>query len=219
MKFVSPSQLDSSNPGVWPIYYKVLVWGVIIGLLYFLANQFLLKPAQERIESNDREISTLKADYSRGYQYTLDLAQYQERSKVLIEKLDDLLKYLPTESETAQLVDAVYKSATDSEINLSGFVPAKEATETDYYNIMPVKLETSTGFSNFAHFAQRLNQLERIMNVADFQLEVGRGNADSMPNADQLSVTAQLQTYVYNQDIEALRQGRLLESKDKKTGK
>ena len=36
MKFVSPRQLDISNPGTWPIYYKILFWVVIVGLAAFL---------------------------------------------------------------------------------------------------------------------------------------------------------------------------------------
>ena len=32
MKFVSPGQLDTSNPGTWPIYYKIILWVALIGV-------------------------------------------------------------------------------------------------------------------------------------------------------------------------------------------
>ena len=40
MKFVSPSQLDTSNPGTWPVYYKIICWVIIVGLMAFVYNKF-----------------------------------------------------------------------------------------------------------------------------------------------------------------------------------
>lgn len=217
MKFVKPSQLDTSNPGTWPIYYKVVAWVLIAAGVFFLFKQFLITPAKEREAANIQKIAQLEKQYKTLYQYALDLDHYKARSKELIAMLDDLLRYLPSESETAQLIDNVYKSASQSNINLSDFVPSTKSVKKDYYDIMPVTLNTTTHYQNFALFAEKLAHLARIMNIADFSLKIGKKmRGKENVDKDLLSVGGQLQTYVYNQDIEALRAGKLPENTDKR---
>lgn len=217
MKFVKPSQLDTSNPGTWPIYYKILAWVLIAAGVFFLFRQFLITPAKEQEMANTQKINQLEKQYKTLYQYALDLNQYKARSKELIDMLDDLLRYLPSESETAQLIDNVYKSASQSNINLNDFVPSTQSVKKDYYDIMPVMLNTTTHYQNFALFAEKLAHLARIMNIADFSLEIGKKMRDGKKvDNDLLSVSAQLQTYIYNQDIEALRAGKLPENINKR---
>ena len=217
MKFVKPSQLDTSNPGTWPIYYKVLAWVCIAAAVFFLFKQFLIAPAKEEETANAQKIAQLEKKYETLYQYALDLDKYKARSQELIAMLNDLLKYLPSESETAELIDNVYKSASQSNINLNDFVPSTKSVKKDYYDIMPVTLNTTTHYQNFAFFAERLGHLRRIMNIADFSLKVGeKMRGDENMDNNLLSVGGQLQTYIYNQDIDALRAGKLPEKTDKR---
>lgn len=195
MKFVSPGQLDTSNPGTWPIYYKILCWVVIVGLAAFLYNKFVREPLVEQQDAHNMKITQLKSEYSELYQYQLDLPKYKERSEELVGVLRSLLAYLPSNDEMPDLIDSVYISGVDNGIIFDTFQPEKDIKQT-YYDVKPINLKTDTKYTNFAQFTGRISALQRILNVSDMSIKI----AEKDPN--KLSVDSQLQTYVYNEDID-----------------
>lgn len=199
MKFVSPGQLDTSNPGIWPIYYKILCWVLIVGLAAFIYNKFVREPLVEQQDSHKAKITQLKSEYKELYQYQQDLPKYKERSEELVGVLKSLLAYLPSNDEMPDLIDSVYISGVDNGIIFDTFQPEKDIKQT-YYDIKPIKLKTDTKYANFALFTGRISALQRILNVSDMSIKI----ADKDPN--KLSVDSQLQTYVYNEDIDKFLQ-------------
>lgn len=199
MKFVSPGQLDTSNPGTWPIYYKILCWVLIVGLAAFIYNKFVREPLVEQQDSHKAKITQLKSEYKELYQYQQDLPKYKERSEELVGVLKSLLAYLPSNDEMPDLIDSVYISGVDNGIIFDTFQPEKDIKQT-YYDIKPIKLKTDTKYANFALFTGRISALQRILNVSDMSIKI----ADKDPN--RLSVDSQLQTYVYNEDIDKFLQ-------------
>lgn len=197
MRIVSPSQLDMNNPGTWPIVYKVLLWLLMIAGMWFLYDRFLCTPILEEQAQNNQQIESLKREYAAHYQYTLDLPLYKQRSEELVLRLKSLLKFLPAETEMPDLIDDVYTTAVENEINFQTFTPEKEIKQ-NYYDIMPIQLKAETGYVNFAKFAEKISKLERILNVADMKIEISKDNINN------LIIDSQLQTYIYNQDIETL---------------
>lgn len=197
MKLVSISQLDTSNPGTWPIYYKLICWIVMVVAGVFLYNQFARTPLLEEQSANDSSIAKLQQDYRTLYQFTLDLPQYQERNKALVQVLKGMLAYLPSQSEMPDLIDKVYEAAVESGINFDIFQPEKDIKKT-YYDIKPIKLKMETGYTNFAKFAEKVSSLQRILNISDMNFQVVKGNNS------KLVINSQLQTYIYNQDLDAL---------------
>ena len=199
MKFVSPGQLDTSNPGTWPIYYKILCWVLIVGLAAFIYNKFVREPLVEQQDSYKAKITQLESEYKELYQYQQDLPKYKERSEELVGVLKSLLAYLPSNDEMPDLIDSVYISGVDNGIIFDTFQPEKDIKQT-YYDIKPIKLKTDTKYANFALFTGRISALQRILNVSDMSIKI----ADKDPN--KLSVDSQLQTYVYNEDIDKFLQ-------------
>ena len=199
MKFVSPGQLDTSNPGTWPIYYKILCWVLIVGLAAFIYNKFVREPLVEQQDSHKTKITQLETEYKELYQYQQDLPKYKERSEELVGVLKSLLAYLPSNDEMPDLIDSVYISGVDNGIIFDTFQPEKDIKQT-YYDIKPIKLKTDTKYANFALFTGRISALQRILNVSDMSIKI----ADKDPN--RLSVDSQLQTYVYNEDIDKFLQ-------------
>ena len=61
-------------------------------------------------------------------------------------------------------------------------------------------MKTDTKYTNFSLFTGRISALQRILNVSDMSIKI----ADKDPN--KLSVDSQLQTYVYNEDIDKFLQ-------------
>lgn len=207
MKMVSPSQLDMSNPGTWPFVYKLLLWIIMIVLLVFLYFNFIRKPILETQDANSAKIEELTKSYTRLYQYTLDLPQYQQRSKEVVTVLRSLLAYLPSRSEMPDLIDSVYDTATDNNIEFSAFTPEGDQVKK-YYRVKPISLATETAFVSFAHFVEQISALDRILNISSMSLASAGG--------DSLQVNSQLQTYIYTQDIAKLMNEAGMEGEDEK---
>ena len=196
MKFVSPSQLDTSNPGTWPVYYKIICWVIIVGLMAFVYNKFFRQPLVEEQDTHNAKITELKDKYKVFYQYQQDLPKYQERTEALVGVLRSLLEYLPSDDEVPDLIDSVYVAGVDNGIIFDSFVRPDVDIKQPYYNIKPVKLKADTQYANFAKFTGRMSALQRIMNVSDMSIKI----ADNDPN--KLTIERQLQTYVYNVDLD-----------------
>lgn len=195
MKIVSPSQLDVNNPGGWPLFYKILLWILLCLVMAFLYNRFIRTPILDNQAANQSEISSLQTEYKTLYQYTLDLPHYQERSLKLLQTLQDLLQFLPSQAEMPDLIDSVYAAAVEQNITFERFTPEADVVR-EYYNIKPIQLETTTGYSNFSKFVESISSLERILNISDMSLSI---EGDS---AENLKIDSQLQTYIYTPDIQ-----------------
>lgn len=196
MKFVPLSQLDGSNPGTWPAYYKILLWLFIIAILAGGYYQFIRTPLMEEQESLQAQIDKRKNEFQKLLQETHDLDKHQKRFMELVRILEEHLKYLPAREEVPELIDAVYDAGVNNSINFTRISPLKEQKEK-YYDINPVTLEANTGYSNFAHFAEAIAQLERILNVSDMKITMNK-------SAEVLDVKSTLQTYVYNFNFDEL---------------
>lgn len=194
MKLVKPSQLDRSNPGTWPVYYQLLIWAAILGLVWFLYSRFVREEMLNTQIGNQTDITQLQNDYRTLYQYSLDLPLYKEKKAELTKKLNDLLEYLPAETEMPNLIDATYKAAYESEINFTEFRPEESIVE-QYYDIEPISLSATTNYINFAYFVQSIGELPRILNVRRFEISVDD------QNTDLLNISSDLETYIYNQDV------------------
>lgn len=200
MKLVKPGQLDTSRPGTWPIYYKILLWILIFVLLYFLYNRFIREDLLTTQQRNQSDIATLKKDYETLYQYSIDLPLYEEKKQELTEKLLSLLEFLPAKTEMPNLIDEVYQAAYKSDIIFSSFTP-QDSIVSAYYNVEPISLSTSTNFENFAQFVQYVGELPRILNVKKFEMIIDTQKSDT------LGITSTLETYIYNQDLSKFVEG------------
>lgn len=195
MKFVSPGQLDTSNPGTWPIYYKIILWVLLVGLGAFAYNKAARETLIEQQEANKVEIDGLQQTYKQMYQYSQDLPKYQERSAELVAILKSLLEFLPSQDEMPDLIDSVYISGVDNNIIFDEFLPRNDIKE-NFYDIKPISLRTDTKYANFAQFTGRISALQRILNVSDMSIKIDE------KDANKLTVNSQLQTYVYNQNLD-----------------
>ncbi|SUO98048.1 type 4a pilus biogenesis protein PilO [Suttonella indologenes] len=218
MKFVPINQLDQSNPGTWPIYYKAIIWILLFGGILFAFNHFKLTEMVDMENRNNNTIQEKEKTYRELLQYTVDLDAYKARSEELLDRLESLLTYLPAQNQIATSIEEVNTAAADAGINLSGFKPADKYLPTEYYDIAPIALNTTTYFTNFANFSEGLTNLQRIMNISDFNLVVLKNSSNSRDSSDTWAENAiavtdtQLQTYIYNGDIEKLRKGELPQS-------
>ena len=196
MKLISPSELDTSNPGTWPIYYKVPVWifiaaAIIFGYIYFIRNDIIAQQEMHR-----GEIEKLETDYKTLYQDTLNLDKYRQRNTELVNLLKKKLEYLPRREEIPEIIDYVYDAAVANGIDFNALYPSLDV-KSQYYDIKPIELKANTGYTNFARFAEAISGIRRILNVSDIKITMRK-------SVQNLEIDGKLQTYVYTVDLDKL---------------
>lgn len=197
MKLVPISQLDTSNPGTWPLLYRILAWIALIAVVLGLYYHVLRKPLMETQDFNQQEITKLEDEYKGLYQTTLDIGKYVARANDLVRALENKLTYLPAGTEVPKLIDQIYESAVSNSINFNKIAPLKDEKDK-YYDIKPIQLDAQTGYQNFAQFSQAISSIQRILNVSDIKIIMNN-------SAKNLDISGTLQTYVYNFDLPALK--------------
>ncbi|MBR1375942.1 MAG: type 4a pilus biogenesis protein PilO [Cardiobacteriaceae bacterium] len=209
MSFVSPSQLDFNNPGTWPFVYKVVLWVVMVAIILGFAYKAKFEGMHQQEDANKKTIEDKLKTYQTNYRYQIALDQYLARKKELIAILHDHLELLPDKNRVAKLIDDVYASGTDSDISFREYKPANYVKSGDF-DIAPVSLKTTTYFTNFSQFAQKLVELEQIMNIADFSMSVVDTSKNDMFGDNAVAVDGTLRTYMYDPDvIKALMEGEM----------
>ncbi|MDO4435571.1 MAG: type 4a pilus biogenesis protein PilO [Cardiobacteriaceae bacterium] len=198
MKIVPISQLDTNNPGTWPIYYQVILWAVMVLAMVFGYNKLMREEIIMQQTQNEETMNGLKDKHKKLFQETLDLPKYQQRNDELIALLKGKLKYLPSDEEMPALIKNVYDSATKNQINFNLISPNENMIKESYYNIKPIRLNVQTQYGNFAKFVQDISELERILNVSDMTIKLVKGDANL------LDIDSSLQTYIYSPGDKAL---------------
>lgn len=194
MKIVSIKELDTKQPGTWPIYYKVLVWVFIIVICVFLYKNFIYDDLISTQNSNKNQIQSLEYDYKTSYQYKVDLPLYKQEQKKLKAVLVGLLKYLPSQTEMPNLIDQIYYASQQNGLNFAKLIPSSQIKEK-YYNIQPISLKTAVNYNSFDKFAEQLNKLPRIVNLPSFTLSAVKAY-DTL-----VAIDTTLETYIYNHDL------------------
>lgn len=194
MSTLSPRELDTSNPGTWPVVYKILLWVLCIVLVVFLYKQFFYDDLISTQESNKESIATLEKDYKTFFQYEKDLPLYKQRQKELKGELLKLLKVLPSKTDMESVINQIYSSSYQNGLNFTQFIPQEQVKEK-YYNKQPILLSTEAGFDAFRKFAEAINQFPRIVNISNMEMTATK----SLNN--QLIMNMILETYIYNQDL------------------
>lgn len=192
MKIVPLSQLDTNNPGTWPIYYQVILWAVMVAAMVFGYNKFAREEILLQQESNVETTNGLKDKFEKLRQVTLDLDKYQKRNEELIALLKGKLKYLPSNEEMPALIKHVHESAIKNRISFNLISPNENMVKESYYNIKPIRLSVQTQYENFAKFVQDISALDRILNVSDMKITVVKGDVNT------LDIDSSLQTYIYS---------------------
>lgn len=198
MKIVMPNQLDFKNPGGWPLIpYQILAWVFIAIAMYFLYGKFAKQEKEELIASQEQEIGNLKKEHDEKYLVTLDLKLYEKYAEDLKEIFKGLLVYLPSDLEMPNLIDNTAENARNNGIQFERFQPEGDQKD-EFYNIKPIKLEAESGFYNTINFVQSISALDRILNIADINME---DTNDSTRKESVLDVDSQLVSYVYTGDL------------------
>jgi len=100
------------------------------------------------------------------------------------------LKLLPNEKEIPQLLTKITELGTDSNLDMSTFVPRKARTQ-GFYAEIPISLKIRGTYHDIAVFFEKVGSMERIMNIQNVKMN------PASARSTMLNVTCDAITYTF----------------------
>lgn len=162
-------EIDIHNMGSWPTLGKVMFAGVIVLLTFILSYFTVIKDSSEQYEKSVAYEEQLKFQYQTKYQIALNADAYQLQMEQMEQDFAELLKKLPTVSETPGLLDDITYIGTTSGLAFNK-INWQAKVEREFYTELPLQLEVVGDYHQFGEFLSLVAGLPRIVTLHDFTI-------------------------------------------------
>ena len=153
----------------FPAKYKYLiVLGIALvsaGLFYWL----VVIDKREQIARLESDLQTLQVELQKAEAFAARYDEFKEELRVVDLKLKEALKKLPEGREIPNLLDQINESVLDAGLTISLFRPAGQNPK-EFYSEIPVEIQVSGGYHNFATFADVISKMERIVTLRNVRM-------------------------------------------------
>jgi len=175
-----------------PVWIPLLVAVVIAAGLFFIGNFFWFEDMRGSIEAKDAKLQELQQKIIAGRAAKSRLPQFREEVRRLELDLGRLLKILPTQRKTEDLLRRFRGLGEQGDLNLARLTPANP-TPVDFYSEWPIRMYIEGTYHELALFLDRISQLRRIINVENLKIRIKK-------RVDHHTITAEFiaKTFIYN---------------------
>lgn len=186
-------ELDLENVGSWPLPVKIIVGIITAALVAFLSYKMLVSDEIAAYETAQQKEAELRVSYRQKYAVASNLEIYRQQMEEMEEKFAQLLKRLPTSSETPGLIEDLSYIGTSSGLTFHK-VEWMPEIEKEFYTELPIKIEVVGSYHDFGEFVSKVAELPRIISLHDFSIKSGRDQ--------QLQFSVIAKTYRYEGEQE-----------------
>lgn len=166
--------LDTSDPGTWPIAPKImLLVGLLVAILA-LAYFFDWKGQLEGLEAGRQQEVKLKESYVSKKRQAVNIDLYRQQLREIDTSFGALLKQLPDKSQMEALIVDINQAGLGRGLQFELFKPAQEQMK-DFYAELPITVKVTGQYHDMGAFASDISQLSRIVTLNDLSLSVGKG--------------------------------------------
>jgi Tfp pilus assembly protein PilO len=174
-----------------PWFYSAAVGALIAAALIFGVNHFYLKKMKVQIGRQGKKLGELQQKINEGRAAEKNLPQFREEVLRLELELQRLLKVLPRDMNTDDLLRRFRALVQQGDLNLRRLTPSTPRP-VDFYGEWPLRFQLQGTYHNLALFFDRLSRFARIINVDNLQVRsLKRGNVHT------ISTSFTAKTYLY----------------------
>jgi type IV pilus assembly protein PilO len=201
MNFLEELQnLDFSNIGRWPFFFRALFVGLFFivaasgGFYYFVYTAQM--PRLERAEQEEKELST---SFEQKQKKAANFDDYKEQLAEIERSFGTMLRQLPGKTEIPNLLVDISQTGLAAGLQEELFQPISEV-QRDFYAEKPIKIRLRGSYHEFGKFASDIAALPRIVTLHDIEITPGRSGGSESANGELiLNVTAK--TYRYLDEV------------------
>ena len=188
MSFIDElNHLDPSNPGLWPLPIKMLMFLVAFVAVLAVIWYMSIVPIREEIARLQQEEETQIEVLEVRQKKAANLEPLEEQMQEMEQSLGDMVRQLPDKTEVAGLLVDISQTGLSAGLEFREFRP-KALVPQEFYSTLPIEIQTQGGYHQMAEFISGLAALPRIVTVHDVRIE-------SKEDASRLSMTMVAKTY------------------------
>ncbi len=161
--------LDSREPGQWPLLPKAAVW-VGVALAMVLAGWFLLlTDATDELAAAREEEPQLKTRYKDRVAQAVNLGELRKQKLQVQEYVTQLEKQLPGKAEMDALLSDINQAGLGRGLQFELFRPGQVQVK-DYYAELPIAIRVSGRYHDIGAFAADIASLSRIVTLQNLNV-------------------------------------------------
>ena len=201
-------RLNFREAGNWPLLPKVVVLGLLVGLILVAGAFFDWKDQLDALDRAQDEEAKLRVSYSEKKAKAVNLELYVQQLKEIEQAFGALLKQLPNKSEMDALLTDINQAGLGRGLQFELFRPATRERMADFYAELPITVRVTGTYHDMGAFASDVAQLPRIVTLNDIGIVNDKGT---------LVMDATAKTFRYLDEDEVAKQRKL--AKDAKAKK
>jgi type IV pilus assembly protein PilO len=174
-------------------WYVGLGVGLAVALVLFgLAHWRLYEPQKKKIASQDAKLEGLQAKIQEGRAAKARLPQFREEVRRLELELEKLLRILPAQLNTEDLLRRFRSLGEQGNLELVRIRPGV-LSDREFYREWPIEMTVGGSYHNLAIFFERIGRFPRIVNIDNLRV-----TADKVETSgNTISATFVAKTFVY----------------------
>lgn len=164
------SEIRLDNIGRWPLIVRIIA--CILAFVIILVGFYFVQISKldEQLDRQAREELRLRDDFSKKAYEASNLEEYKEQMVELESRLEALIGQLPSDTEVPGLLEDVTETGLNSGLQIQSITLQDEVTH-DYYVELPILIEATGGYHDFASFVSGVAGLPRIVTLHDFVID------------------------------------------------
>ena len=184
------NSLDPSNPGVWPVGFKITVFVIVFAALVYAGWHFdITKQREELAGLKQKEVEQIQVLEARQRKVA-NLDALKEQMQEMEQSFVDMLRQLPNKTEVADLLIDISQTGLSAGLEFNLFQPGGE-TPREFYAELPINISVVGDYHKFGRFISGIAALPRIVTTHDIQIQA----MGSDPAERPLAMTAVAKTY------------------------
>ncbi len=176
-----------------PWYISAAVAVAITIALVFLVHATAVNSLKKEITKKKKQLTKLEKKINEGRTAQKSLPQFREEVGRLQLELDKLLKVLPAQRKTQDLLRRIRTLTEQGDFTLLSFTPRRRS-EREFYYEWPIQVRLTGSYHNLALFFDRVSRFSRIINVDNLSIKAKSGKKR---RNQTISATFTMKTYLY----------------------
>lgn len=156
-----------------PSHYRLAIILLVPVLVCAGYWWMLYRPAQEEVTGLMKQQQKLQRKLNEVRSVAAKMEQFEEEIEALERELKVAVRQLPSSKELPGLLTDISTLGKKSGLEFNAFRPQDE-TNRGFYAEVPIEIEFNGGYHEVAVFFDRVAKLDRIVNVGDLRMTVGR---------------------------------------------
>ena len=184
--------LDTSDPGRWPLPFRMVAIGLAFVLVFSLGVwYFVIEQDQPLLERAKREESELRTTFEDRQHKAANFDSYRDQLADIERDFGAMLRQLPGKTEVPNLLVDISQTGLGAGLEEKLFQPTGEI-QKDFYAELPIKLRYTGSFHELGNFVSGIAALPRIVTLHDITIKPVDDKS-----VDELTLDVTAKTYRY----------------------